>query len=689
MDNHEIEYKSYDPDIMKRLMGYAKPYKLMIMFSILLLLLSTGVLLIRPLLMGRAIDSIFQNYEKTFIIEDTGDIKVENYNLKLIDVDDEDDVNELNSSNTYARIFSSDDTYYLAVNLTTGDLSKFISVDEKKINISDGSLIMNNQKYSILKLSKDNLKDIRKDDFVQLAKLVALYFVLLIIGMLAEYFQAVLLQKSGQKIIYNIRNEIFTHIEGLSTNYFNNNPVGRLVTRITNDTETLNEMYTSVISNSIKNVFLLVGIIVMMFTLKVKLTLIVLCIMPVIIITTFIFKKFSRENFRTIRTRVAKINTFLSEHIQGMKIIQIFSMEDEVFDEFDKDNKKLYKSNLKSIIIFGMFRPIMYAMYIVGICLVLGFGGNMVLNGALTIGTLVIFFNYNTRLFQPINELAEQFNILQSAMAAAEKIFTILDTQDRIEDKKDHKELKQVKGEIEFKDVSFAYKEGEYVLRDVSFNIKPGETVAFVGATGAGKTSILNLISRYYDIQKGEILIDGVNIREYDKKSIRQHVGQMLQDVFLFTGDIKSNIRLRNEDITIEEIKEAAKYVNADYFIQKLPDKYDEKVYERGATFSAGQRQLLSFARTLVFNPSILILDEATANIDTETERLIQDAMEKLMEGRTTLVVAHRLSTIQHADKIIVLHKGKIREMGNHQELLTKKGMYYKLYELQYKDQAE
>lgn len=685
MNNNEVEYKSYDPKIMRRLMKYAKPYKKTIIFCILLLLISTGVSLLQPMLMGKAIDEIFVKYDKVFVVENKGNILVDDISLTEID---EGKIDSTNADNNFATIVYDSKDYWLIKDLSKEHLKMIHGAQEDELRYNEGNVYIRDSIFKGRVLSEANLKAIRKDDFKELFKIVIIYLLFLLIAMGTAYYQAVLLQRTGQKIIFNIRNEVFTHIESLSTNYFNNNPVGKLVTRVTNDTETLNEMYTSVIANAAKNIFILIGIISMMFYLNFVLTLIVLTVIPFIVLITVIYKKYSRNNFRIIRTRVAKINTFLSEHIQGMKIIQIFAMENKVFDEFDKINKKLFKANLRNIILFGIYRPLMYTMYVTGICLVLGFGGSMVLDGALSIGMLVVFLQYNTKLFQPINELGEQFNILQSSMAAAEKIFTVLDTKDRIEDIENTKDLANVRGEIEFKDVSFAYVEDEYVLRDVSFKINPGETVAFVGATGAGKTSILNLISRYFDIQKGQILIDGVDIKNYSKKSIRQHVGQMLQDVFLFTGDIKSNIRLKNDNISLEQVKDSAQFVNADFFIQKLPDKYDEKVYERGATFSAGQRQLLSFARTLVFDPSILILDEATANIDTETEQLIQDAMEKLMRGRTTLVVAHRLSTIQHADKIILLHKGRIREIGNHQELLAKKGMYYKLYQIQYKDQA-
>lgn len=671
------EFKPYDSKIMRRLLKYAKPYAHLISFCIFLLLFATSVQLIQPILLGKAIDTVFSDYNKTFVKHEDGEISIENEKYKIIE-----GIDVMSDEGEFAQIIYLDQKYYIGT-----DLDKTSAIFLKGLSKADSELEKLNDKFNINLLSEKEIKDLRKDDFSELAKIVIIYLVLLIIGMITAYFQAILLQHTGQKIVYNIRNEVFAHIEKLSLNYFNNNPVGALVTRITNDTETLNEMYTSVISNSIKNVFILVGIIIMMFKLSPKLALMVLSIIPVIIIITLIYRRFSTESFRQVRTKVSAVNAFLSEHIQGMKIIQIFASEEKVYNDFKSKNKELYKANMKSLILFGIYKPLMYAMYVIGICLVLGFGGNMVLKGMLTIGTLVIFLQYNNRFFQPIQELAEQFNILQSAMASAEKIFKVLDCDDYIHNIEKPKVLEEMNGEIEFKNVWFAYEEEDYVLRDVSFKVNKGETVAFVGATGAGKTSILNLISRYYDIQKGEILIDGENVKNYNKNSIRKHVGQMLQDVFLFTGDINSNIRLRNKDISDEEIIEAAKYVNADSFIQKLPSKYEEKVYERGATFSAGQRQLLSFARTLVSKPSILILDEATANIDTETEQLIQDGLVKLMEGHTTLVVAHRLSTIQHADKIIVLHKGKIREIGNHQELLSRKGMYYKLYQLQYKDQ--
>lgn len=499
-----------------------------------------------------------------------------------------------------------------------------------------------------------------------------------------NYCQAMILAKTGQKIIYNIRMDVFEHICTLSLKFFNNNPIGRLVTRVTNDTETLNEMYTSVIVNIFKSVFILLGVIATMLSYNVRLSLMTFAVIPFIVVFTFVYRKFSRRIYRNIRGRISALNAFISEHLSGMKIVQVFAAEDKIFDKFKKENEDLKKAHMGQIKAFSVYSPTSYLLNISALALLMWFGGSMVLEGTITIGTIVVFQRYIGKFFEPVQQLAEQFDIIQSAMAASERIFGIMDEVPDITDADDAVELAAVRGEIEFRNVWFAYDEGEWILKDVSFKVNPGEQAAFVGATGAGKTTIQNLICRYYDIQKGQILIDGIDIRHIKIRSLRQNIGQMLQDVFLFTGSIKSNIRLRNPQISDEEIISASRYVNADKFIQTLDNKYNERVIERGASFSSGQRQLISFARTLAFKPSILILDEATANIDTETEALIQDALTKLMEGRTTLIVAHRLSTIQSADKIMVMHKGEIKESGTHQELLSKKGLYYNLYRLQY-----
>lgn len=510
------------------------------------------------------------------------------------------------------------------------------------------------------------------------------YFLTVIGIFILNYAQAMILARTGQKIIYNIRSQIYKHLTRLSLSFFTRNPIGRLVTRVTNDTEALNEMYTSVIVNILKSIFVLFGIIFTMIRYNLRLSLLTFTVIPFIIISTFTFKKVSRKNHREIRSKISALNAFISEHVSGMKIVQIFAVENAIFDKFKSRNEELKNDHMKQLFTFAIYNPTNYLMRIVAYCILLWFGGKMVIEGRISIGTIVIFQNYITKFFEPIQQLAEQLNIIQSASAASERIFILLDEEPEIKDSENALEIDSFKGSIEFKRVWFAYKEDEWILRDVSFKANPGESVAFVGATGAGKTTIQNLICRYYDIQKGQILIDGIDIKDIKVSSLRSNIGQMDQDVFLFSGDIKSNIRLKKDDISDQEIIEASKYVNADSFISKYEDKYDHRVIESGAAFSAGQRQLISFARTLAFKPDILILDEATANIDTETEVLIQDALKKLMKGRTTLIVAHRLSTIQNSNKIIVMHKGRIREEGTHQELLSEKGLYYKLYKLQY-----
>lgn len=520
-------------------------------------------------------------------------------------------------------------------------------------------------------------------DFSQISGLGIQYFILLVLLFTFNVLNTWILQLTGQTIIYNIRQEIFEHIHNLSMRFFDITPVGKIVTRVTNDVEALNDMYTQILVRLIKNIAKIIGLSVIMFGLNVKLALLAFTLLPVIIFLTIVFKSISKSTYRIVRTKLTALNTYLSEHISGMKVIQIFAREKEKDMEFKDRARDLFHASYREMMVFAIFRPLMYILSILALCIILGAGSQVVLEGAITAGTLYIFSDYIRSFFEPIQELAEQFSTLQSAMASAEKIFSVMDEEPLVKNPEQPVALNGVKGRIEFDHVWFAYQGEDWILRDVSFTIEPGQRVAFVGATGAGKSSILNLIGRYYDIQKGRITIDGVDIKEMSTDELRSAIGQVQQDVFIFTGDIKNNIRLKNETITDEEVKEAAKYVNADRFIEQLEHTYDETVTERGATLSAGQRQLISFARTLAYNPTILVMDEATANIDTETELLIQEALEKLMQGRTTIMVAHRLSTIQHADKIMVMHKGKIRESGTHQELLLKDGIYKKLYELQ------
>ena len=509
------------------------------------------------------------------------------------------------------------------------------------------------------------------------------YAVVLALSFAFNIAQTWILQKTGQNIILQMRKDLYRHIQSLGSRYFDITPVGKLVTRVTNDVEALNEMYSGILVQLFRNIVKIVGLAGVMLVLDVRLAAISFVLMPLVIGLTVLCQKIARNIYRLYRTRLTDINTFLSEHLSGMKIIQIFGRQERKFEEFHDKNTKLYKAFYREMLMYAVFRPLIYILSILSLMIVLWFGSRNVFDEIISVGTLYIFSNYIRSFFDPIQELAEQFSTLQSSIASAEKIFTVMDEEEFIPEVENPKQPDKIIGKIEFDHVWFAYDGENYVLKDVSFVINPGEKVAFVGATGAGKSSILNLIGRYYDIQKGHIYIDGIDIRQLSKKQLRSAIGQMQQDVFIFEGDVAYNIRLNDDNITDAQVKAAAEYVNASHFIEKLPQDYHEPVTERGATFSAGERQLLSFARTLAHNPSILVMDEATANIDTETEILIQEALEKLMDGRTTIMVAHRLSTIQHADCIMVMHKGRICERGTHRELLEQDGIYRKLYELQ------
>jgi ATP-binding cassette subfamily B multidrug efflux pump len=532
-------------------------------------------------------------------------------------------------------------------------------------------------------------------------QIAGLFALLLVLQFAVSYGQVQLLQFTGQRIIYNIRKQVFGHLQTLDLKFFDSQPAGRIVTRVTNDTETLNELYTSVLVNLFRDVFVLVGAAAIMLTTNVKFGLIALALVPFIAILSKWFTGKARAAWRDVRTRLARINAFLAEHINGMKVVQLFVREAKTFQEFKEEQDYYFKASWAQLMVWAVFRPILDISVNIAICLVLWYGGGQALRAmeaaqsgnplrdAVTLGSVYLFVSLVRQFFEPLMQLAEKFNILQSAMASSERLFTLLDTKPTIVNPAEPVKLPQVTGAVSFRNVWFAYNNEDWVLRNVSFEAKPGQTIAFVGHTGAGKSSIINLLTRFYDVQKGEVLIDGVNVKAMDQQALRRSVGLVAQDVFLFTGDIRSNIRLGNPAITDEQIEAAARAVGADEFIRALPGGYGAPVVERGATLSSGQRQLISFARALAFNPPILILDEATANIDSETEAQIQQALKTLTAGRTTFIVAHRLSTIQHADQIIVLHKGQIRERGTHAELLAQEGLYYKLWRLQFEEQQE
>jgi len=526
-------------------------------------------------------------------------------------------------------------------------------------------------------------------DYAVIVRTALKYGVVLLLGLVINLLQTWLLQKTGQQIIHQVRIDLYAHIQSLSCRYFDLTPVGKLVTRVTNDVEALNEMYSGILVRLFRNIIMIVNLAAVMLWMDKKLALISFVLLPVVAVLTVVFRTIARKTYRITRARLTDLNTFLSENISGMRIIQIFGREKRKYEEFTDRSGKLYDAYFREILVFAVFRPLIYILSVLSLMIVLGIGSTEVLGNVISVGTLFVFSQYIKSFFEPIQELAEQFSTLQSSIASAEKIFSVMEEEPQVKEAEEPLVLPEILGRIEFSHVWFAYDGENYVLRDVSFVIEPGQSVAFVGATGAGKSSILNLIGRYYDIQKGNIYVDGVDIRQISKHQLRSAIGQMQQEVFLFEGTVAGNIRLQDDEISDEQVIEAARYVNADRLIDKLPLGYQEPVTERGATFSAGERQLLSFARTLAHNPRILVMDEATANIDTETESLIQEALGKLMQGRTTIMVAHRLSTIQHADCIMVMHKGKIREQGTHQELLARDGIYRRLYELQIHHEVE
>ncbi|CAG7639002.1 putative multidrug resistance ABC transporter ATP-binding/permease protein YheH [Paenibacillus solanacearum] len=693
----EKEVKKFkDSQLLSRLLSYAKPYWKMILLCITLAFLIVVSDLARPYLIKVAIDGHINGLNKPMVAMDAadsaklkpyGDVTV--WNGKAYARLDAEAAASLSlpAGASKAQIVQAGGSPWLASEwIPPGQLEQVVAADGGlKLPASQGGRVV-----AAEPLEGPALDAFRKQDYMGFAKLGAIFLIAVVGSAILSYLQSNLLQYTGQTIIFNIRQQLFHHLSRMSMSYFDRNPVGRLVVRVTQDTESLNQLYSQVVVNLIKDMIVLIGIVAVMLQMNVKLALLSLAVLPFLAVLTFWYRSVIREAQRLSRIILSRLNSFLAENLSGIRITQLFIREQRQREQFDHHNTAYYKAGMRGTVINSIFQPAIGFLGNLAIALLLWYGGASVIEGGITFGIVYAFTHYVRQFFQPLMSLAEKYNQIQTAMVGAERIFDMLDEKPAIVDVKEPKRLPaHVRGEIKFENVWFAYNEEEWVLKDVSFTIQPGQTVAFVGATGAGKSSIIQLINRFYDIQKGSIKLDGVDIREIALDDLRRYISIVQQDVFLFTGNIASNIRLNNQDITDEQIREAARMVHMDDYVRSLPDGYQTLLGERGVNLSLGQRQLLSFARAIAFKPQILILDEATSNIDTETELVVQNALQNISAGRTTLIVAHRLSTIQHADQIIVMHKGKIREVGNHYSLLAQRGYYYRLYELQYKEQKE
>ncbi len=688
--------KPYDISLMRRLFTYAKPYRLIIGVSIVLILFVTGFELLFPYLIKVAIDNhIVVSARKVTLSSRSSPLQrmlLDRYSTLL-----------LRSADPGTLFIRASDLR----EIEPRDLASFQRADligeewfypfrprgegEKRVIDQYRSSFTQSGEYYFISyrdmkgLNRGDILRLRRGDVRGVARVSALFLFILILSFGFNFVHVYAMEYTGQRVMHNLRIRIFGHIQRLSLSFFDRTAVGTLVTRATNDVQNLHEMLTAVFTHLFKDVFLLVGIIVLLLKINWELALVCFGLLPPIIYITLYFSSKARDAFREVRLTIAKINATLQENFSGITVVQIFNRERENYRKFKVLNHENYLANMRQIVIFALFVPIIEIVATIAIALLIWYGGGKVISNTLSLGTLVAFLSYLRMFFQPIRDISEKYNIMQSAMASTERIFDVFDNREMIPQPSAPKSLTGIKGNIEFRNITFSYTADEEVLRDISFSVEEGETVAIVGATGAGKTSIIRLLERFYDPQAGHILIDGVDIRELDISFLRSQIGLVLQDVFLFAGDIRSNIQLGNKGLSQYEIERITRYVNADRFIRKFPKGLEEEVKEGGATLSAGERQLLAFARALAISPKILILDEATSNVDTETERLIQDALRKLMEGRTSIIIAHRLSTIQRADRIIVMHKGSIREMGTHAHLIAQKGFYYKLYQLQYK----
>ena len=659
--------KNFDLLTMKRIMSYVKPHLKLFIFVLILVVIISLFTALKPSLIQILIDNDFNGYETPIVQTDE---------LSGVRVGGKFYKQDPNAAGDIYSLLYIDKVAYLVQGKV--DYSKAFTKEDKNIRNGD-------ELFNVVQIpTKDELYSLRQNDIKGLMNLTFIIALITILTFIMGFFKSYLLMVMGQNIVTSMRHNLLSHVEYLSLSFFNKNPIGKIVTKVTNDLQNLVDLYSGVLIYIISDLVLLAAILIFMLFQNVKLTLMTMASLPLLYIFALIFKKYDLRAYRRVRESLAKINGFLSEHIAGMRIIQIFAKEDKIFDKFEKTNREYKESNMYQVFVYSIFRPLIEVVVSLVMAFIIWIGANDVISGKITFGMLYAIINYILMFFGPILDLTEKFDMLQNAIASAERIFDLSDTKLEIVSPDNPVHFDDFKGEIEFQNVWFAYDEENWVLKDISFKITPGESVAFVGATGAGKTSIVSLITRLYDIQRGQILLDGVNIKLLDLKDLRTKVSSVLQDVFLFSGEIRDNISLNNKNITDEEIVKACKFVNADKFIEKLPYKYNTIVNERGAMFSQGERQLLSFARAIVLKTPVLILDEATSNIDTHTESLIQDALSKITKGRTTIIVAHRLSTIKNSDKIIVIHKGQLIESGNHEELLEKKGIYYDLYKLQY-----
>lgn len=685
--------KIFDIKLLIKLHRFTKPFYMILALSVLAVFLSSVGDLFRPYLMKVVTDDYVTAYKNEMFVSDQSfDHKEEilfNDEYYLRDIFYE-DLDTQPSYKTSRQLIKDGEDYLLLNDYIGKTTSPDTYTVDKSGQVVTLTFTEDARRVDGIVLSETDYQVFRANDISGIWFITILLLLTLVISFIFQYIQTISLNYVGQKVVYNMRKELFDHLQHLSLSYYEKNPIGRLVTRITNDMNNISEFYTNVIITFLKDFIILIGTMGIMVALDWKLSLLCFSTLPIVIIISFVFRRLVRNNQRTIKIKIAQINATLSENISGMKIIQLFNQEKHMFKAFDVINKEHLKAWLTQTNIYAILRPSMNLIYSITLCFLVYFAGSDFISettrNVITPGLFIAFITYIQQYFRPIFDLSEKFNIMQAAMASLERIFVILEDQEKIENKPKLEVSQAFKGSIEFKNVDFSYQPDEPILKNVSFKINEGETIAIVGATGSGKTTITSLISRFYDIQSGDILIDGHPIRDIDLQELRSQISVVLQDVFLFAGSIRDNITL-GEKMADEKIKEVSKFVNANYFIDKLPDTYDHILTEKGSTLSSGQRQLLSFARALAYDPSILILDEATSNIDTETELLIQDAITKLIKDRTTIIIAHRLSTIQHADKIIVMHKGEICEMGTHQELLENKGRYYDLYLLQYQEE--